>query len=139
MNFKRREKEGIDLNLTPLIDVVFILLIFFMVTTTFDKETQLKIELPQASGEQKHAEKAIEVSIDAASHFYVNQQELVNNNLETIKKVLKQAAGDQQSPIIMINADGQAAHQAVIKILDAASQLGFVNITFAANKSASLD
>ncbi len=134
MNFKRREKEAIDLNLTPLIDVVFILLIFFMVTTTFDKETQLKIELPQASGEQQRVEKAVEVSIDANSHFYVNQQELVNNNLETIKKVLKQAAGDQQSPVVMINADGQATHQAVIKILDAASQLGFVNITFAANE-----
>ena len=134
MNFKRKNNEEFDLNLTPLIDVVFLLLIFFMVTTTFDRETQLKIELPQASGEHKKAAKSLEVSIDSNSRFFINQKEVVNSGLETIKKALKQAAGDQKSPPLLISADGQATHQSVIKVLDAAGQLGFVNITFAANQ-----
>ncbi|AFT66882.1 MAG: biopolymer transport protein ExbD [Cycloclasticus pugetii] len=134
MNFKRKNREGFDLNLTPLIDVVFLLLIFFMVTTTFDRETQLKIELPQASGEQKQATKTLEVSIDSKSRFFINDKELVNSGLETIKKALKQAAGDQKNPPLLISADGQATHQSVITVLDAAGQLGFVNITFAANQ-----
>jgi len=134
MKFQQKKKDECDLNLTPLIDVVFLLLIFFMVTTTFDRETQLKIELPQASGEQKKAEQLIEISIDSKSRFYINQKEVVNSGLETIKKALKQAAGDKQSPPLLISADGQATHQSVITVLDAASQLGFVNITFAANE-----
>lgn len=134
MNFKRKNREGFDLNLTPLIDVVFLLLIFFMVTTTFDREAQLKIELPQASGEQKQATKTLEVSIDSKSRFFINDKELVNSGLETIKKALKQAAGDQKNPPLLISADGQATHQSVITVLDAAGQLGFVNITFAANQ-----
>ena len=134
MNFRRKQKEDLDLNLTPLIDVVFLLLIFFMVTTTFDRETQLKIELPQASGEQKKATELLEVSIDSKSRFFVNQKELVNSGIATLKKALKQAAGDEKSPPLLISADGQATHQSVITVLDAASQLGFVNITFAANE-----
>jgi biopolymer transport protein ExbD len=134
MNFKRKNNEDFDLNLTPLIDVVFLLLIFFMVTTTFDRETQLKIELPQASGEHKKAVKSLEVSIDSKSHFFINQKEIVNSGLDTIKKALKQAAGDQKNPPLLISADGQATHQSVITVLDAAGQLGFVNITFAANE-----
>jgi biopolymer transport protein ExbD len=134
MNFRQKNKQELDLNLTPLIDVVFLLLIFFMVTTTFDRETQLKIELPQASGEQKKATKVLEISIDAKSRFFVDQKELVNSGLDTIKKALKQAAGDKENPPLLISADGQATHQSVITVLDAASQLGFVNITFAANE-----
>jgi biopolymer transport protein ExbD len=134
MNFRQKNKQELDLNLTPLIDVVFLLLIFFMVTTTFDRETQLKIELPQASGEQKKATKVLEISIDAKSRFFVDQKELVNSGIDTIKKALKQAAGDKENPPLLISADGQATHQSVITVLDAASQLGFVNITFAANE-----
>ncbi|ORU93973.1 MAG: biopolymer transporter [Cycloclasticus sp. symbiont of Bathymodiolus heckerae] len=134
MNFKSKKNEELDLNLTPLIDVVFLLLIFFMVTTTFDRETQLKIELPQAAGEQRKAEKSLEVSIDSKSRFFINQKEIVNSGLETVKKALKQAAGDEKSPPLLISADGQATHQSVITVLDAAGQLGFVNITFAANQ-----
>ena len=73
MNFRRKNREELDLNLTPLIDVVFLLLIFFMVTTTFDRETQLNIELPQAAGEQKKAEQVLEISIDSSNRFYINQ------------------------------------------------------------------
>ncbi|MEW5008910.1 MAG: biopolymer transporter ExbD [Cycloclasticus sp.] len=139
MNFRKKNKVEFDLNLTPLIDVVFLLLIFFMVTTTFDRETQLKIELPQASGEQKKLDKPLEISIDARSHFFINDKELVNSGLDTIKKALRQAAGDNKEPLLLISADGKATHQAVISVLDAAGQLGFVNITFAANQPASTE
>jgi len=134
MNFKRRKTEEFDLNLTPLIDVVFLLLIFFMVTTTFDRETQLKIELPQALGERKTATETLEISVDMKNRFFINQKEVVNSGLETIKKALKQAAGERKNPPLLISADGQATHQSVITVLDAAAQLGFVNITFAANE-----
>ena len=134
MNLKQKNKEDFDLNLTPLIDVVFLLLIFFMVTTTFDRESQLKIELPQASGEQKKVDQLLEVSIDSKSRFFINQKEIVNAGLDTIKKALKHAAGDKKSLPLLISADGQATHQSVITVLDAAGQLGFVNITFAANE-----
>jgi len=137
MNFKSKKNEDIDLNLTPLIDVVFLLLIFFMVTTTFDRETQLKIELPQASGEQKKVAELLEISIDAKNHFYVNEKEVVNSGLDTIKEALKQAAGDEKNPPLLISADGEASHQSVMTVLDAAGQLGFVNITFAANEPTS--
>ncbi|HIG79274.1 MAG TPA: biopolymer transporter ExbD [Cycloclasticus sp.] len=134
MNFKKKVNEELDLNLTPLIDVVFLLLIFFMVTTTFDRETQLKIELPQASGEAKKALEVLEISIDSKSRFFINEHEIVNSGLDTIKKAIKQAAGDKKNPPLLISADGQATHQSVVTVLDAASQLGFVNITFAANE-----
>ncbi len=134
MNFKKKVNEEFDLNLTPLIDVVFLLLIFFMVTTTFDRETQLKIELPQASGEAKKALEVLEISIDSKSRFFINEHEIVNSGLDTIKKAIKQAAGDKKNPPLLISADGQATHQSVVTVLDAASQLGFVNITFAANE-----
>ncbi|ORU90346.1 MAG: biopolymer transporter [Cycloclasticus sp. symbiont of Poecilosclerida sp. M] len=134
MNFKHKNNEDFELNLTPLIDVVFLLLIFFMVTTTFDRETQLKIELPQAAGEQKKDENVMEVSIDANGRFFVNQNEVVNPGLATIKKAMLQAAGDNKTPPLLISADAKATHQSVITVLDAAGQLGFVNITFAANE-----
>ena len=134
MNFKKNPSEELELNLTPLIDVVFLLLIFFMVTTTFDRETQLKIELPQASGELNKAKKMLDVSIDAKGRFFVNQAEVINSDIETIKKALSQAAAGNEKPPILINADGNASHQSVVKVLDAAMQLGFVNITFAASQ-----
>jgi biopolymer transport protein ExbD len=134
MKLKHNNDEDFELNLTPLIDVVFLLLIFFMVTTTFDRETQLKIELPQAAGEQKKAADTLEVSIDANGRFFVNQNEVVNSGIETIKKAMRQAAGDVKTPPLLISADAKATHQSVITVLDAAGQLGFVNITFAANE-----
>ncbi len=134
MKFRRQRKLENGVNLTPLIDVVFLLLIFFMVTTTFDRETQLNIELPQAAGEQKKAEQVLEISIDSSSRFYINQKEIVNSGLETVKHAIKQAAADQKDMPLLISADGKATHQSVMTVLDAASQLGLVNITFAANE-----
>lgn len=134
MNFRSREKEELDLNLTPLIDVVFLLLIFFMVTTTFNRETELKIELPKAEGSAPAVEKVLEISINARGRFYVNQKEVINTNRETLLKAIREAAAGREDPPILISADGDASHQSVMTVLDVSQQLGFVHITFAANE-----
>lgn len=133
MNFQSRKREDLDLNLTPLIDVVFLLLIFFMVTTTFNRETELKIELPEAQGESPTVEKVLEVSVNAQGRYFVNQREVINTDRQTLIKAMKEAAAGQENPPMLITADGQASHQSVMTVLDAAQFLGFVQITFAAN------
>jgi len=138
MNLRPKRQEEPDLNITPLIDVVFLLLIFFMVSTTFDRELELKIQLPEASGETKPVEqKNIEITVDAQGRYFINKQQVVNTQLETLKAALKKTAGDQTDVPLIISADGQAPHQSVIRVMDVARQLGLVQITFAVQKSAS--
>ncbi len=133
MNIHPHRKESLELNLTPLIDVVFLLLIFFMVSTTFDRETRIKVELPEAAtqDEQVLEEKVLNITVDAKGRFYVNQREVINTEFKTLKSAIaKEAAGRPDLPVI-ITADANTPHQAVIRVMDAASQLGFVNMTFA--------
>jgi len=135
MRLQNRRREEPDVNLTPLIDVVFLLLIFFMVSTTFQRETEISIDLPEASGPQMQAKKKeVEISIDAKGRYFVNQQEVVNTQVETLKRAIQQAAGDQKKPRIILSADRMTPHQSVIRAMDAARQLGFVNMTFATTK-----
>lgn len=132
MNFRGKQKESPDVNITPLIDVVFLLLIFFMVSTTFKDNSEIEITLPKASqAPQETLPQSIELTIDAEGQYYVNQQRLVNTQLETIKRALKQVAGEQESPVIIIKADAKTPHQAVISAMDAARQLGFSKLGFA--------
>ena len=114
-----------------MIDVVFLLLIFFMVTTTFNRENQLEVNLPQASGKQSQADGVLEVTIDPTGNYYVNQHQVVNRKLETLKKAILNAAGDRKKPLLLISSDASAQHRFVIRALDAAQQLGFVHISFA--------
>ena len=132
MNLRPEPNEPVDINITPLIDVVFLLLIFFMVSTTFDRDSELSIELPAASAEaSKRKPDSIEVAIDARGRFYVNGRELLNTQSNTLRQALRSAAGDNDSPPIIISADANTPHQAVVKIMDAARELGFVRLTFA--------
>ncbi|MEH6500455.1 MAG: biopolymer transporter ExbD [Pseudoalteromonas distincta] len=128
MNFRRKKTEEASVNLTPLIDVVFLLLIFFMVSTTFTRETQLKLDLPQAaSGEQIDSSDAqqIELIISASGDIAVNGMALAATSLDSLKTALqRESAGDNSLPLI-ITADAQTPHQAVIMAMDAAGQLGF--------------
>lgn len=127
-----RRREDPDVNLTPLIDVVFLLLIFFMVSTTFTQESEISIELPQASGEASKEEKRlIDISIDAQGRYFVNQQQLINTQLMTLKRAMQQQAGALKSPRLVISADRRTPHEAVVKAMDAARQLGYVHLTFA--------
>jgi biopolymer transport protein ExbD len=132
MNFKPNPPEEVDLNITPLIDVVFLLLIFFMVSTTFDHESEVNITLPQASKEIAQAKPdAINVAIDAHSRIFINKNELVNSQISTIKEALYDIAADLEDAPIIISADEETPYQVVIRTMDAARQLGLVKITFA--------
>lgn len=140
MKFSRRTKPEVDVNLTPLIDVVFLLLIFFMVSTTFTKDTQLTIDLPEASGTQSPtAQQRIEITVTRAGGYAINQVTLVNNTLETLKSAIeKVSAGDTTLPLI-ITADSATSHQAVVTAMDAAGQLGFSKLSITTKNAAQND
>ncbi|QJD58494.1 biopolymer transporter ExbD [Pseudomonas sp. gcc21] len=127
MNFRRTRPEEISVNLTPLIDVVFLLLIFFMVSTTFTRETQLELDLPEAASGNPVESRAqqIELTISATGEVAINDKTLLAPGLDTIKNALqRESAGDTNLPVV-ITADGKASHQSVITVMDAAGQLGF--------------
>ena len=135
MNFRQRIPEELDVNITPLIDVVFLLLIFFMVSTTFDRQSELNIELPEASGEITESEKLeIEIFIGPKGKFTINDREIINTQIETLMRSLREAAQNDSDPRIIISADKNTPHQAVMTAMDAASQLGFVHLSFSAVK-----
>lgn len=131
MRLKNRGREEPDVIITPLIDVVFLLLIFFMVSTTFQRDSALTIELPKASRDShKQTESPVEISVDVQGRYYVNGIQLVNSQIKTIKQAMIDAAEGRESPQILINADANAPYQSVITLMDAASQLGFMNLSF---------
>ena len=131
MKFRRKERDNVDIPLVSLIDVVFILLLFFVVTTTFTRESQLKVELPEASsGTPPEASevKQLEIIIGADSSYLLNGQNLLRPDLEGLMAALqKESEGDNSLPLI-ISADGKAPHQAVITAMDAAGKLGFARL-----------
>ncbi len=131
MKFRRRRRENVDIGLAPLIDVVFILLLFFVVTTTFTRETQLRVDLPEAaSGTPPEATeiKQLEVVIDVDGNYTLNGKALVKHDLDTLMAALnKESAGDRTLPM-NISADGKTPHQAVITAMDAAGKLGFAHL-----------
>ncbi|HAN28158.1 MAG TPA: biopolymer transporter ExbD [Haliea salexigens] len=129
MKFRRQQAAEVGVNLTPLIDVVFLLLIFFMVSTTFTRETQLTLDLPEANGEPREVvEQQVEVLVDEEGRYRVNGQPLVDSRVRTLQAAIyKVSAGDTTLPLV-IAADAQAAHQAVVRAMDAAGQMGFVHM-----------
>ena len=130
MQFRRQSTEQDGVNLTPLIDVVFLLLIFFMVSTTFTKESHLQLNLPEAAGPQaENPPSTIEVLINADGSYAVDGRALINKKLATLKSALSEvSAGEYNRPLI-ITADATAEHQAVVRAMDAAGQLGFVHLS----------
>lgn len=131
MNFRRRSRDEVGVDLTPLIDVVFLLLIFFMVSTTFIRETQLKIDLPEASGELQEIESdAIEITIDRRGDYAVNERLLVNNEMDTLLRALRELLAEREpSARVIITADASAAHAAVVRAMDAAGRVGLSRIS----------
>ena len=131
MRFPRKPREPVDINLAPLIDVVFILLLFFVVTTTFTRETQLKVDLPEAvSGEQVQAEvkAALEILIGVDGSFALNGKSLSKNDPTTLMEALRQESGGDKSIPVVLSADGKSPHQAVVTAMDAAAKLGFAQL-----------
>ena len=129
MKFRRnRQRENVDINLASLIDVVFVLLLFFVVTTTFTRETQLRVELPEAaSATQAPAEegKRVEITISADGVYSVNNHLLPKSDLATLTEALERESGGDITLPLAISADGKTPHQAVVTAMDAAGKLGF--------------
>jgi len=130
LNLKPERREEIDLNLTPLIDVVFLLLIFFMVSTTFEKTSKLKIDLPEASAQATaQPDKKIVIGIDVKGRYFINDRQLVNTQLKTLKLALLKMAGDNKDIPIVLRADAKTPHQSVVTAMDAASQVGLTRLS----------
>jgi biopolymer transport protein ExbD len=129
-----RSEEDANINLTPLIDVVFLLLIFFMVSTTFDTTSQLKINLPEASQTQtSEPPQKINLLIDAKGNFYVNALELTNNKSATLKAALERSMGERKLPIV-IQSDAASPVQSLITAMDVVGQLGLPQVSVATTR-----
>lgn len=137
MNFQRRQaQEEPEINLIPMIDVLLVVLIFLMVTTTYAKFSELQINLPQANGETSKEKPAqITVSIDAVGNYQVNANTINFTNVSNLAQVLKQASKGSADTVIIINADAKATHQSVVNVMEAGREAGLTRITFATQKS----
>ena len=130
MKFRQRRRDEVSLDMTPLIDAVFLLLIFFAVATTFSKETRLGIDLPEADGQPPSAARdAIEVSVSESGEFAVNGSPLVNSERATLKEALAAAAAGRKDLPFFLTADAKAMHQNVVTVMDVAGELGFSNLS----------
>ena len=130
MKFKRQRSQEVGVDLTPLIDVVFLLLIFFMVSTTFTRESHLNIELPEADGERSEQQaELIDVVINADGQYRLNDRTLVNNRRETLVRAVSELADGETSLPFVITADGRTPHEFVVRAMDVAGSLGFAKLS----------
>ena len=133
MNFQRsRGHDEPEINLIPLIDVLLVIIIFLMLTTTYAKFSGLEINLPTAeNSKQAEQPNEVHVAVTASGQVLVNKTPLVNADVRAISEALRRAAGDAKEPIIVINADAKATHQSVVDIMQAAQTAGYPHISFA--------
>ena len=135
MKFRRNRPADVDVNLTPLIDVVFLLLIFFMVTTTFTKETHLAVELPEADGIAAEVPvEILEVIVNESGNYSVNGLALINSQADTLRRALLKAAGDDRVLPFVVTADANTPHQSVVTVMDVAGKLGFSSLSITTQK-----
>ena len=132
MNMRPRRREDPDITLIPLIDVLLVLLIFFMVSTTFNQEGRVKVQLPQSSDVPipNASHEALVVTVTAEGAYRVNEHTLINSSPETLRAALLKEAGTDRGPLT-IRADGRATHQSVVTAMDVAGKLGFVQLNIA--------
>ena len=132
MNFRTGRREELELNITPLIDIVFLLLIFFMVSTTFQKESELRIQLPTADQEARtEPSSPLEIVISADGQYAIGGRTLSDNSLATLIEALGTAAGNERDRPLIVRADKRTPHQAVVRAMDAAAQLGLDRLSIA--------
>jgi len=132
MNFQRgQEKEPLEINLVPLIDVMMVILIFLMITTTYNKYTELQINLPSADADkQLERSNEIAVLVNAQGQYVINRRPVAFRNIADLADELKRAGGGAKEPVVVISADATATHQAVIRVMEAARLAGLSQITF---------
>jgi biopolymer transport protein ExbD len=127
-----RADDEPEINLIPLIDVVLCLIIFFVITTTFDTRSVLKLELPRADGEPAQAQgKALSVLVNADGRYFVGDREVLRTDVDSLKRTIAEVAGDDRDRGVLLRADARTQHQAVVTALDALGQLGFRNVAIA--------
>jgi biopolymer transport protein ExbD len=133
MNLQSRSREEPEVNLTSLIDVVLLLLVFFMVSTSFVRETEISLRLPQAEAQSEPTptDEALEIVVTQTGNYLVNGRELVNNERATLRAAIEKLIGDNRDLPVFVRADALATHQAVVTAMDVAGQLGFVQISIA--------
>jgi len=133
MNLQSRSKEEPEVNLTSLIDVVLLLLVFFMVSTSFVRETEISLRLPQAEAQTEPviAAESLEIIVTEAGGYLVNGRALVNSQRSTLRTAIERTIGESRDVPVFVRADALATHQAVVTAMDVAGQLGFVQISIA--------
>jgi len=137
MNFQRgREREPLEINLVPMIDVMLVILIFLMITTTYSKYTELQINLPAADAD-KQLERANEVAVlvNAQGQYVVNRAPVAFVSIEQLAGELRRASGAMKAPVVVVSADANATHQAVVRVMEAARAAGLQQITFTTQAS----
>ena len=138
MNFRKGMSDDVEVNLTPLIDVVFLLLIFFMVTTTFNKDAKIQINLPTTTNAMATPTKMpLEVIIDSNGKFFVDGREVLNIKPETLFRAMTQALNErgEKTPPLVISADSSTNYQSVVTAMDIAGRLGMTNFSMATSQS----
>ncbi|MBX3666479.1 MAG: biopolymer transporter ExbD [Burkholderiales bacterium] len=132
MRFRTRAfREEPEINFIPLIDVLLVILIFLMVTTTYSRFAELQINLPTAeAGKPPERPEQIDVGVDAKGNYTINKTAVAGGNAAALGAALKTAAGEMKDPVVVINADANAAHQAVVRVMEAAQRAGYAKITF---------
>ena len=138
MNFRKGLADEVEVNLTPLIDVVFLLLIFFMVTTTFDRDAKIKIDLPTTSNAMAESQKdTLELLIDNQGKYFIDGKEVLNNKPETLFRAMSMALDGwgSKNPALVISADAHSNYQSVVTAMDIAGRLGLTNFSMATTQS----
>jgi biopolymer transport protein ExbD len=137
MNFRPRAKDEPEINLIPFIDVLLVVLIFLMLTTTYSKFTEMQLKLPVADADaQRNYPKEVIVAIASDGRYMVNKQPVTGRNTEAVASALSEAAKAGKETVIIISADATATHQSVITVMEAARRIGLNQITFATQSSA---
>jgi biopolymer transport protein ExbD len=137
MNFRPRAKEEPEINLIPFIDVLLVVLIFLMLTTTYSKFTEMQLKLPVADTDaQRDYVKEVVVAVGSDGRYMVNKQPVAGRSTESLSESIAQAAKAGKDSTVIISADATATHQSVITVMEAARRVGLTQITFATQSSA---
>jgi biopolymer transport protein ExbD len=137
MHFRHGSREEPEINLIPFIDVLLVVLIFLMLSTTYSKFTEMQLRLPVADAEaQRDYPKEVIVSVSADGRYSINKTVLPDRSVETVTAALAAAAGGAKDNVVIISADASAAHQSVITVMEAARRAGLMQITFATQSAA---
>ncbi|MCG6873907.1 MAG: biopolymer transporter ExbD [Betaproteobacteria bacterium] len=137
MNFRITVKEDLEINLIPMIDVLLVILIFLMVTTTYSKFAELQINLPSAQAEkQPERPSEINVTVSASGEYTIDRKPVVFGDVNSFAQAMRSAGAGLKDPVIVINADANASHQSVIKVMEAARAAGYAQVSFAVDAAA---